>query len=73
MICRKINELLINDGVVEIDCEDCDEIFSNENYNEILKKFFAEKNLDLKQKPKEKEENNIEKLNRLLGGKLVVK
>ena len=73
MICRKINLITVKDGFVEIDSNDCEEIFENENYNEIIRNFFKKRNLDLKQKAKVKVENNEEKLNRLFGGKLIVK
>ena len=73
MICRKINFITIKENIVEFDCDENEEIFSNENYVEILREFFKERNLDLKQKVKIKVENDEEKLNKLFGGKLIVK
>ena len=73
MICRKINFITIKENIVEFDCDENEEIFSNENYVEILRGFFKERNLDLKQKVKIKVENDEEKLNKLFGGKLIVK
>lgn len=75
MICRKINHIILNNGVAEIDMQDDleKEILSNEKYISVLKDFFKSKNLDFKIKEKIVVKNDADELNKLLGGKLIIK
>lgn len=76
MICRKIKNIILNNGVAEIDFEtdsDLSEFLNNEKYASILNEFFSSKSLSYKVKEIIKTESDIDKLNKLLGGKLVVK
>ena len=75
MICRQITKIVVNDNVVEfqIDNFNNENLFSNANYIQILKDFFATKNLDIKYKEQIIKESDAEKLNKLFGGQLVIK
>ena len=76
MICRKIKNINLNGTVAEIDFEtdnDLSEFLNNEKYRVILDEFFSSKNLSYKVKEIIKTESDIDILNKLLGGKLVIK
>lgn len=75
MVCRKINKLILNGNVVEVDIGDeyIEEISSNERHVSLISNFFKSKNLDYKIKGKIVIENDIDRLNAWFGGKLVIK
>ena len=76
MICRRIKNITLSNNVAEIDFEsdsDLSEFLGNEKYKSILEEFFSSKNLSYKVKEIIKTESDIDKLNKLLGGKLIVK
>lgn len=75
MVCRKIKSISVADGIAEIDFgteSDSDEYLSNEKYGEILREFFKSNGLGMKVKQFIKQESEADKLNLLLGGKLVI-
>ena len=75
MICRDIIKLTVTEKTVEFefDKEQEDNLFSNAGYVQILKDFFGTKNLDIKYKQKIIKETEVDKLNQLLGGQLIIK
>lgn len=76
MICRKIKSIVLSNSVAEIDFEtdmDLKEFSENERYGETISEFFKTKSLGYKVKQFVKKESDADKLNKLLGGKLVIK
>ena len=75
MLCRQIKSIKINGGVAEIDSDDAGiaEIMTNEKYHLVVGEFFKQKGLGFKVFEKVQTESAVDVLNKLLGGKLVVK
>jgi hypothetical protein len=76
MICRKIKSIILSNKIAEIDFEtdmDLKEFSDNERYGETISEFFKMKSLGYKVKEFVKKESDADKLNKLLGGKLVIK
>ncbi|MBQ8425533.1 MAG: hypothetical protein IJX17_05890 [Clostridia bacterium] len=76
MICRKIKSIILSNKIAEIDFEtdmDLKEFSDNERYGETISEFFKTKSLGYKVKQFVKKESDADKLNKLLGGKLVIK
>lgn len=75
MLCRQIKSIKVKDGVAEIVSDDnnIDSLVSNEKYHQVIGEFFKGKGLGFKIFEKVKTESAEDVLNKLLGGKLVVK
>lgn len=75
MLCRKINKLSVQNNVVEVDIDDSyiEELSLNDKYVLLLTEFFKNKNLDFKIKGKIVIQSDVDRLNMLLGGKLIIK
>ena len=75
MTCRKITKIEFDGKVAVIDYEDdsVKDLVSNEKYYAVMQEFFNKKGLSFRLKEKIQQENDREKLNKLLGGKLVLK
>ena len=75
MLCRQIKSIKVQDGVAEIVSDDnnIDSLVSNEKYHQVIGEFFKGKGLGFKIFEKVKTESAEDVLNKLLGGKLVVK
>lgn len=75
MVCRQIKNIECKNNIAVIDSDDAwiTELATNERHSIVLRKFFESRGLGFKIKEKQTEENDIDKLNRLLGGKLVIK
>lgn len=76
MVCRKIKTITVENNLAEIDFEtesDLKEFSLNERYVSTVKEFFDSKGLGIKLKEIIQVESDAEKLNKLLGGKLVIK
>ena len=74
MICRQIKSIKIVSGIAEIDSDDnISEIMTNEKYHSVMGEFFKQKGLGFRVFEKVQTESAIDVLNKLLGGKLVVK
>ena len=75
MLCRQINKISIQDGIAVIFSNDdsLNEIAINEHYHEVVLEFFKEKGLGFKIYENIKQESPVDLLNKISGGKLVVK
>ena len=75
MLCRKISKINMNLLIAELysDDESIVELENNEKHFLVLKQFFESRGLGFKIKSKTTTETDVEVLNRLLGGKLVIK
>ena len=75
MTCRKITKIEFDGKVAVIDYEDdsVKDLVSNEKYYAVMQEFFNKKGLSFRLKEKIQQENDKDKLNKLLGGKLVLK
>ena len=75
MTCRKITKIEFDGKVAVIDYEDdsVKDLVSNEKYYAVMQEFFNKKGLSFRLKEKIQQENDRDKLNKLLGGKLVLK
>ena len=75
MVCRQIKNIECKNNVAIIDSDDSwvAELETNDRHSAVLRKFFESRGLGFKIKEKQTEENDVDKLNRLLGGKLVIK
>lgn len=75
MLCRQIKSIKVKDDIAEIvsDDDNIDLIVSNKKYHQVIGEFFKGKGLGFKIFEKVKTESAEDVLNKLLGGKLVVK
>ena len=75
MLCRKISNIIVNNNVAKIDTDEsvASELCNNEKYYKLLTEFFKSKSLDFKISEKIVVESDIDRLNTLLGGKLIIK
>lgn len=75
MLCRQIKSIKIEDGlaVVYADDDNINELVTNEKYYEVMAGFFKEKGLGFKIYENVKQESPVDLLNKILGGKLVIK
>ena len=75
MLCRQIKSIKVSAGVAEIDSDDAGiaEIMTNEKYHSVVGEFFKQKGLGFRVFEKVQTESAVDVLNKLLGGKLVVK
>lgn len=75
MLCRQIKSIKVSADIAEIDSDDAGiaEIMTNEKYHVVVSEFFKQKGLGFKVFEKVQTESAVDVLNKLLGGKLVVK
>ena len=75
MLCRQIKNIKNEDGVAVIYANDdsINELVVNEKYHEVMAGFFKEKGLGFKIYENVKQESPVDLLNKILGGKLVIK
>ena len=75
MLCRQIKTIKVDGNVAEIvsDDDNMKSLVSNEKYHQVIGEFFKGKGLGFKIFEKVQTESAVDVLNKLLGGKLVVK
>ncbi len=74
MMCRQIEKIEVDQGVAVIYSSDKDvqQIEDNEKARSALAEFFQSKGLGFKVNKEKQEISPVEKLNQILGGKLVI-
>ena len=75
MLCRQIKSIKIVSGTAEIDSDDenISSLMTNEKYHSVIGEFFKQKGLGFRVFEKVQTESAVDVLNKLLGGKLIVK
>lgn len=75
MLCRQIKSIKIVSGIAEIDSDDenISSLMTNEKYHSVIGEFFKQKSLSFRVFEKVQTESAVDVLNKLLGGKLIVK
>jgi hypothetical protein len=75
MLCRQIKSIKIVSGIAEIDSDDenISSLMTNEKYHSVIGEFFKQKGLGFRVFEKVQTESAVDVLNKLLGGKLIVK